>query len=141
MLMVLVAGMMLTVGIQLIQSVIFPWGATLPVANSQLEIGPPARGIFLPVVSVVVGIGGVLFGVVTIRSRVYSRPLGIGFIVLAVVSFVLGFLNLPGALGSLGEVVYMVALAWTGLELWLGIANRPAVDATAMETVQAPKPS
>jgi hypothetical protein len=77
-------------------------------------------------------LGGVLFGVATIRARVFSRQLGIGFIVLAVASFVLGFLSVPGGggvpmswwwgtTGTFGVVAYMIALAWYGIELFQNV--------------------
>jgi len=141
MLMVLVAGMLLTVAAQFSQTLFFPWLTTLPVSNSQLNNGPAAFGVFFPVASAVVGLGGILFGVATIRARVYSRQLGIGFIVLALASFVLGFLNLPGALSSLGGAVYMVALAWAGFELWMGTAASPAVSASQSGAIRTPSAS
>ncbi len=81
--------------------------------------------------SAVVALGGVLFGVATIRARVFSRPLAVSLIVLAVLSFVPGFLSLLGGGGirmswwwgttrAFGVVAYMVALACFGVELFGG---------------------
>ena len=77
---------------------------------------------------------GVLFGVATIRARIFSRPLGIGTIVLALASFVLGFLSLPGGggihmswwwatTGTFGVVAYMVVMAWSGIELFQSVGE------------------
>ena len=125
---VLGAGMLLSVGFPLILLLIYPWIATMNVSTKVLDEGPVAFTIFFAVVSAVVSLGGVLFGVATIRAKVFSRQLGIGFIVLTVASFVLGFLSLPGGggirmswwwgtTGTFGVIAYMVALAWYGVEL------------------------
>lgn len=141
---VFAAGMLLTVGFPLIQLLTFPWIATMNVSNKALNDGPVAFTIFFAVASAVVSLGGVLFGVATMRARVFSRRLGIGIIVLAVASFVLGFLSLPGGggihmswwwgtTGTFGVVAYMVALAWYGIELFqnAGAEDRtPAVAST-----------
>lgn len=124
----LAAGIPLTVGFPLVQLLIYPWIAGFDVSNKALNDGPLAFTIFFAVASAVVTMGGVLFGVATIRARVFSRPLGIGFVVLAVASFVLGFLSVPGGggihmswwwgtTGTFGVIAYMVALAWSGIEL------------------------
>jgi hypothetical protein len=129
---VLAAGMCLIVGFPLIQILIFPWIATMNVASKALNDGPVAFIIFFAVASGVVSLGGVLFGVATIRAGVFSRQLGIGLIVLAVASSVLGFLSLPGGggiamswwwatTGTWGVVAYMVALAWYGIELFRNV--------------------
>jgi hypothetical protein len=125
---VLVAGMPLTVGFPLIQVLIYPWIATMSVSDKALNDGPVAFIVFFAVASFLVSLGGVLFGVATIKAKVFSRKLGIGFIVLAAASFVLGFLSLPGGggvhmswwwgtTGTFGVVAYMVVLAWSGVEL------------------------
>jgi hypothetical protein len=125
---VLAAGMLLTVGFTLIQLLIYPWIATMNVSNRVLDEGPVAFTIFFAVASGVVSLGGILFGVATIRAKVFSRQVGIGVIALAVASFVLGFLSLPGGggirmswwwgtTGTFGVIAYMVALAWYGVEL------------------------
>ena len=122
------AGMLLTVGFPLILVLIFPWIATMSVSSKALNDGPAAFTIFFAVASALVSLGGVLFGVATIRARIFSRQLGIGFIVLTAASFVLGFLSVPGGggikmswwwgtTGTFGVIAYMVALAWYGIEL------------------------
>lgn len=126
---VLTAGMPLTVGFPLIQILIFPWIASMDVPNRALNDGPASFTAFFAVASALVSLGGVLFGIATIRARVFSRQLGIGFIVLAAASSVLGFLSLPGGggiamswwwatTGTFGVVAYMVAIAWYGVELF-----------------------
>jgi hypothetical protein len=131
---VLAAGMPLTVGFPLIQLLIFPWIATMSVSTKVLSDGPTAFTIFFAVASAVVSLGGVLFGVATIRAGIFSRQLGIGFIILAVASFVLGFLSIPGGggihmswwwgtTGTFGVVAYMVAIAWYGVELFRGAGS------------------
>lgn len=133
---VFAAGTLLIVGFPLIQLLIFPWITTMNASNKVLNDGPVSFIIFFAVASGVVSLGGVLFGVATIRARVFSRQLGIGFIILAVASFVLGFLSLPGGggipmswwwgtTGTFGVVAYMVALVWSGIEL---LQNAGAVE-------------
>lgn len=137
---VFAAGMLLSVGFPLILLLIYPWIATMNVANKVLNEGPGAFNIFFALVSAIVTLGGVLFGVATIRARVFSRRLGISFIILAVASFVLGFLSLPGGggihmswwwgtTGTFGVLAYMVPLAWYGIELFQN-AGAGAVEHT-----------
>ena len=136
---VLAAGMLLSVAFPLIQVLIYPWIATTDVSTKILSDGPASFNVFFALTSAVVSLGGILFGVATIRARVFSHPLGIGIIVLAASSFVLGFLSLPGGGGihmswwwattaTFGVVAYMVALAWYGIELFqsVGVGRFPA---------------
>ena len=122
------AGMLLMVGWGLIQVLIFPWIATMNVSNKVINEGPVAFTIFFAVASAVVSLGGVLFGVATIRARIFSHHLGVACIVLTAASFVLGFLSIPGGggiamswwwatTGTFGVIAYMVPLAWFAIEL------------------------
>jgi hypothetical protein len=139
---VLATGMLLSVGFPLIQVLIYPWIASMNVSTKTLSDGPASFNIFFAVVSAIVSLGGILFGVATIRAGVFSRPLGIGIIVLAAASFVLGFLSLPGGggihmswwwatTGTFGVVAYMVVMAWSGIELFhsVGVSRFPALRA------------
>jgi len=132
----LAAGLPLTVGFPLIQVLIYPWIATMNISNKALNEGPTSFTFFFAVASAVVSLGGVLFGVATIRARIFSRQVGIGLIVLAAASFVLGFLSIPGGggirmswwwgtTGTFGVVAYMVALAWYGIELFRSVGAAP----------------
>jgi len=132
---VFAAAMPLTVGFPLIQVLIFPWIATMSVSNRAFNNGPDSFTIFFAVASAIVSLGGVLFGVATIRAKVFSRQLGIGFIILTAASFVLGFLSIPGGggiamswwwatTGTFGVVAYMVALAWFAIELLQTVGAR-----------------
>ena len=125
---VFAAAMLLLVGFPLIQVLIFPWIATMTVSNKVLNNRPDSFNIFFAVASGIVDVGGVLFGVATIRARIFSRKLGIGFMVLTGASFILGFLSIPGGggihmswwwatTGTFGVIAYMVALAWFAIEL------------------------
>ncbi len=133
---ILVSAMPLTVGFPLVQVLVYPWLATMDISNAALNDGPTVFTVFFAVASAVVSLGGVLFGVATIRARVFSRRLGIGFIVLTAASFVLGFLSLPGGggihmswwwatTGTFGVVAYMVALAWYAVELLQSASGKP----------------
>lgn len=142
---VFAAGMLLSVGFPLILLLIYPWIATMNVSNQVLNEGPAAFNIFFALTSAVVSLGGILFGVATIRAHVFSRRLGISFIILAVASSVLGFLSLPGGggihmswwwgtTGTFGVLAYMVPLAWYGIELFqnagAGAAERALATAS-----------
>ena len=129
---VLASGILLTVGFPLIQVLIFPWIATMQVSTRILSDGPDSFNVFFAVTSGIVSLGGILFGVATIRARIFSRPLGIGTIVLTAASFVLGFLSLPGGggihmswwwatTGTFGVIAYMVVMAWFGIELFQSV--------------------
>ena len=54
--------------------------ATTNISNKALDAGPLSFTIFFAVASAVVALGGVLFGVATIRARVFSRPLAVSLI-------------------------------------------------------------
>jgi hypothetical protein len=133
---VLASGLLLTVGFPLIQLLMYPWLSDLNISNKTLNDGPMAFNVFFIVTSAVVSIGGVLFGIATLRARVFSRQVGIGLIVLAVASSILGFLSLPGGggihmswwwatTGTFGVVAYMVALGWYGIELFRTVDTSP----------------
>ncbi len=122
-------------GFALIQVLIFPWIATMNVSNKVLNEGPVSFTIFFAIVSAIVSLGGVLFGVATIRAKIFSRRLGVGCIVLTAASFVLGFLSIPGGggiamswwwatTGTFGVIAYIVALAWFAIELLQTVGHR-----------------
>jgi hypothetical protein len=132
---VFAAGMLLLVGFALIQVLIFPWIATMNISDKVLNEGPVAFTIFFAVASAIVSLGGVLFGVATMRARMFSRQLGVGCIVLTAASFVLGFLSIPGGggirmswwwatTGTFGVIAYMIALGWFAIELLRSVGVR-----------------
>ncbi len=125
---VMVAGMSLTVGFPMILLLMYPWLASLHIPAKILSTGPDAFNFYFAAASGVVSLGGILFGAATLRARVFSRRLGISFIVLSAASFVLGFLSLPGGggihmswwwatTGTFGVVAYMVGMSWYGVEV------------------------
>lgn len=127
---VLVSGMALTVGFPTILLLIYPWLSPLHISNQTLDTGPGAFTVFFAATSGLVSLGGVVFGIATVRAGVFSRPLGESFVVLSVASLILGFLSLPGGgglhlswwwgtTGTFGIVAYMIPLAWYGVELIL----------------------
>lgn len=129
MLTVFAAGMALTVAGGIMNVLVLP--GLVHASKGTVNAVFNSVGAFYPIASIVVSLGGILFGVAVLRAGVYSRALGIGFIVLAVASFALGFANLPGVLGNLGLVAYMVALLWTAVELGTKSAGTsPAVSTT-----------
>ncbi len=127
---VLAAGILLLVGFPLIQVLIFPWIATMQVSTANLSDGPGSfTGSSSRSPAALSRWAASYFGVATIRARIFSRPLGIGFIVLAVASAVLGFLSFAGGggihmswwwgtTGTFGVIAYMVVIAWAGIELF-----------------------
>lgn len=133
--MVSVFGMALTVGFPTILLLIYPWLANLDITNHTLNTGPTIFNFFFAFSSGLVSLGGIVFGIATIRAKVFSRQLGIGFIVLSVASAILGFLSLPGGggihmswwwatTGTFGVIAYMIGMAWYGVELVLKIRDQ-----------------
>jgi hypothetical protein len=125
---VLVAGMELTVGFPTMLLLMYPWLAGLHVASHTLSTGPVAFNFFFAASSGIVSLGGIIFGIATLRAGVFSRLLGVSFIVLSAASFILGFLSLPGGgglhmswwwgtTGTFGVVAYMVGMGWYGVEV------------------------
>lgn len=125
---IMCAGMTLTVGFPTLMLLIYPWLAPMSITDHALNNGPVAFNFFFAAASGVVCVGGVLFGIASVRAGVYSRAVGVTFVALSLASFVLGFLSLPGGggvhmswwwgtTGTFGVVAYMVGLAWYGLEL------------------------
>lgn len=112
------SGMLIAVAGSLITFLILPAVAALPLSDHQLSQALAQFNIFYPAASIALAIGGILFGIATVRARVFSRWVGIGFAVAAVLVVVFGVLSLPGPLGDLSQAVINAALAWFGVELW-----------------------
>jgi hypothetical protein len=96
------------------------WEATFVVpslaqeAPRLLDEGPVGRLALGFVLSyTLAGMGGILFGVATLRARVYPRMPAVLLIVGVVPIVVASFLPLP-----LADVVLGVAVAWLGLVLF-----------------------
>lgn len=123
---VMTGGLLLAVAVPTFQLLAVPWLASLPVSEARLEQGPAAFAIFFPVVGLVLTAGGVLFGLGSLRARVFSRSFAVGFMGAAVLSLVLGFLSLPGPFNSLGQVVISLALGWAGCELLRRLDEAPS---------------
>jgi hypothetical protein len=135
--MVAIFGMALTVGFPTILLLIYPWLSHLSITNHTLDTGPTIFNFFFAFTSGLVSIGGIVFGIASMRAKVFSRKLGIGFIVLSVASAILGFLSLPGGggihmswwwatTGTFGVIAYMIGMAWYGVELLLKLQDKPA---------------
>lgn len=128
-------AIVITVGLAFAQTLIFPWMATLPLSASQFGQGPPALGVFFPVATVLVAVGGVLFGIATLRARVFPRWTGISFIALVVISLAANF---AGPVEVAAEAVYMVALIAFGVALWLGVGGRVEAGAAGSAAPSTP---
>ncbi len=148
---VMVAGMSLTVGFPTILLLMYPWLSSLSISTRTLSNGPDAFNFYFAAASGVVSIGGILFGAATLRARVFSRQLGVAFIVLSAASFVLGFLSLPGGggihmswwwatTGTFGVVAYMVGMGWYGLEVLRHHPKRRPNSGLHQETLGRPEP-
>lgn len=125
---VMVSGMALTIGFPTVLLLIYPWLSPLHISKHTLDSGPIAFDVFFGTASGLVSLGGVVFGIATLRARVFSRQLGWSLIVLSVASSILGFLSLPGGgglhlswwwgtTGTFGIVAYMIPMAWYAIEL------------------------
>lgn len=115
MLVVFASGVLLTVGIGFAQLLVFPWLATLPISNDVLQKGPEAFNVFFPITTAVVTLGGILFAWASIRAKVYPIWASVLFIVLILVSFVLGFLPIES---NISEAFYMLGLLIYGYFLF-----------------------
>jgi len=135
--MVSVFGMALTVGFPTILLLIYPWLSTLDITTHTLNTGPNIFNFFFAFSSGLVSLGGIVFGVATMRAKVFSRLLGISFVVLSIASAILGFLSLPGGggihmswwwatTGTFGVIAYMIGMAWYGVELLLKLRVEPS---------------
>jgi len=121
-------GMALTIGFPTILLLVYPWLASLNISNQELNSGPMIFNFFFAISSGLASIGGVIFGIATVRAKVFSRQLGISFAVLAILGTILGFLSLPGGggihmswwwgtTGTFGVLAFMIGMAWFGVEL------------------------
>ena len=126
MMILLATGMLMAIALSFTYLVILPWVASLPVATSRLDQGPAAFGILWPALALAMIIGSAIFGTATIRAGVFSPWLGVALAVAAVLNLVLGFLDLPGMLASLGGASLDLVLGWYGIEVW----TRAALPAT-----------
>lgn len=129
MLLIFAAGSALTIGAMVMNIVVLPGLANLHLSENSAVFA--SFGPFYIIATAVVTIGGIVFGISVLRAKVYSSALGIGFIVLPLLSFALSMANLPGMLSNLSEVVYMIAFLWTGIELGLKTSEQTAVSTTA----------
>jgi hypothetical protein len=125
------------VGFPTVLLLIYPWLANLDITNHTLNTGPMIFNFFFAISSGLVSLGGIVFGIATTIAKVFTRQLGMGFIVLSVASAILGFLSLPGGggihmswwwatTGTFGVLAYMVGMAWYGIELLLKLRTAPA---------------
>lgn len=138
---VLLFGMALTVGFPTVLLLIYPWLAHLNIPSHTLSTGPMVFNFFFAITSGLVTVGGIIFGIATIRAKVFTRRLGISFIALSAASAILGFLSLPGGggihmswwwgtTGTFGVVAYMIGLGWYAIELIVRLRSRPEVITT-----------
>jgi hypothetical protein len=112
---VMLAGMLLPVSSSVLSLLMAPALVALtPPAGA--DQGPPGFVIYFTGAGVIALVGAVLFGIAIIRSGVFSRWPGYLLILAGFVNLVVNFL--PNVPGSLGGVVFNVALAWIGYELW-----------------------
>jgi len=132
--MVAVFGMALTVGFPTILLLIYPWLSHLSITSHTLNTGPNIFNFFFAISSGLVSVGGIIFGIATMRAKVFSRQLGMGFIVLSFASSILGFLSLPGGggihmswwwatTGTFGVIAYMIGMGWYGVEIILKLRS------------------
>jgi hypothetical protein len=102
---VLLAGMALNVGFPTVILLIYPWLAHLNIPSHTLNTGPVVFNLLFALSSGIVSIGGIIFGIATLKAKVFSRQLGYSFVVLSFASAILGFLSLPGGGGVRPELL------------------------------------
>lgn len=140
MVMLFAAGMLMALALSFTYLVILPWVASLPVATARLDHGPAVLGTLWPALALAMIIGAAVFGTATIRAGVLSPWLGVALGVAAVLNLVLGFLDLPGMLASLGGASLDLVLGWFGLEVWTRAALPATVTVPADRMTAAEKP-
>lgn len=114
-----------------------PWSVMLPLPQLGIDGGPALPNVFFILFTAVVGLGGVLLGVATLRARALGCAAGVALISCTVLSVIVGFLPLPGMLNGGGEAVYMSGLVCAGVALWR--ASTPASsDVTARRDQAVP---
>lgn len=119
------SGMLMTFGLLWSEPFLGPYLAE--VAPEVLE--SEASGIFLIGVALALGlfaVGWLLFGVASLRAKVFPRGAAILLIVGAVLFFVLQMFDLP-----FWSVLLGIALAWIGYALWSSSAAEPIPSAEA----------
>ena len=105
-------GLALVAGVAWADVFLLPYLAkTAPVLIDEAFIG--LGGFILSYL--LAGLGGVLFGIATLRGRVYPRSAALLFTVGAALAVVGGLLGVP-----LLSIVFDVGVAWLGLALWTG---------------------
>jgi hypothetical protein len=123
------SGLLLGIGTSTLNIFVFPW---LTQNAPKLADGPSALNLFFPLAGFLNLIGGLLFGVATIRAGILSRAAAILLLVGAVLSFAANFVPLP-YLSSITTALLFVAIAWFGYMLM----SKPRAEAMAVSSVNA----
>lgn len=108
---IIVAVLMLGIVGTALNVLILPFIATHAPALARQE--PPALGLFFIVGGLIEVIGGICFGIATMRAAVLPRWAGLLLIVGVLVQFIGDFFNLP--IANPGFLVFMLGLAWLAL--------------------------
>lgn len=120
----LIAFLVAFIGMTLFVGILWNFTFAVPslaeAAPELLDAGPSgmlAAGFILTFV--LFTLGWLLFGLASLLAGVLPRGAAVLLMIGAVLSFVLGFLELP-----FGDVVFDVALAWMGYAVWTGAGER-----------------
>ena len=121
------SGTVLVFGLQWSAAFIGSWlaGAAPELLDTE-PAGLLAAGFMISFL--LLALGWLLFGLASLRARVFPRGAALLLVVGAVLSFVLLMLEAPGS-----GVVFGVALAWLGYALWSGVGEpaSPIAEAAA----------
>jgi len=110
---IIVAVLMLGIVGNALNVLILPFIATHAPALARQE--PPALGLFFIVGGLLEVIGGICFGIATMRAAVLPRWAGLLLIVGVLVQFTGDFFNLP--IANPGFLVFMLGMAWLALDV------------------------
>jgi hypothetical protein len=113
-------GLMFGIFFSLLNAIIIPYVYQNARSLFQGDNGPPLLFAFFISATLFTLIGGVLFGVATLRAKVFPRATGFLFIAAGVLGLVnlLPFSRNVPFLGSLNGYLLFIALAILGYRLW-----------------------
>ena len=132
---IMLAGMLLPVSPSVLTLIMVPYLVTLPIPPPTVpDQGPAGFMIYFTIAGVIALVGAVLFGIAIIRSGVFSRWPGYLLILAGLVNIVINFL--PNVPGFWGGILFNIALAWIGYELWR-VASGSAPEPTWLQSQAA----
>lgn len=115
------AGMLMTFGFTWLGAFLLPpLAAGYPsVFAAFFDINPPgilSAGFIITLL--LLDLGWLLFGVASLRARVFPRGAAIVMIIGAVLDFIFGLLDVSIGINGIAGMVLVASVAWMGIALW-----------------------